>query len=623
MNKIHDPHLTTRPDEAAAPERLHEIFSQLNPRDVEQFHKGYQLWSLQQLQEALINQIEHVRQKSAENLTEMARIAPSALSLANLAQLQACGVDDIELLDTMLTRGEDWLDHTIQLLERCERLDLIGGDYTEWCQHALEGAYDWLDSMNENGPEAAENPEATMRVDEDTQANEGLTELSPATEELLLQKLMSEEGDDDVTATMPALRPGRITQPLPPLEEPAAIIEVAQPEIVEVQTAEPEENAGEDAGSVAEDAQQMVTDKTTEDGSLPLTAYAPVPAADNEANRDELSEPVSTTVVAENDKVSETDVEPAQDATEVEEREPLQEETIADTEASLQAESGALDDEPGKTLVADDDKVSENDIAEQKSEIDGVSDETSTNVKKSVETTGEIVEPAQVEAEKNEAEIVEVTGDELTLDESARELAEDLTTAPEKNGDEKTAREVEADEQNAEDVSAGNEMTDAATTPDAVTKELAEEPTAVTKELIEDRQPATPSEQALETPLGAVEETPTSSGSSEANTHPPDPVEQPEHIEQTAIADPARTDETAITGSSEQPEHIEQTNNTDQVAQSNRSEASGDESKQQGLREGTVGEREQLAGEEKKPQVNEPAKKRGFFKRLLAKIWHR
>ena len=80
-----------------------------------------------------------IQQQISENAKEMERVRPGVVARAILARLQSIGVNDIDLLDRMLERGEDWLDHALQLLEHCEHLNIIGGDYTHWCELALEG----------------------------------------------------------------------------------------------------------------------------------------------------------------------------------------------------------------------------------------------------------------------------------------------------------------------------------------------------------------------------------------------------------------------------------------------------------------------------------------------------
>ena len=126
---------------------LNHLFTRLNPLDVEQFYTAYQLWSVQQrihTQQALIDAIQR---DIAENAVYLEQAHPSALALATLAHLQTKGVSDITILDRMLERGEEWLDRTMQRLDYCENIDMISGDYTKWCENALDGAYDWIDSM--------------------------------------------------------------------------------------------------------------------------------------------------------------------------------------------------------------------------------------------------------------------------------------------------------------------------------------------------------------------------------------------------------------------------------------------------------------------------------------------
>src|SRR5437870_12180870 len=113
----------------------------------------------------------------------MEQVAPGAIPLATLVRLQGSGVNDINLLDSMLERGEAWLDSTMQLLEKCEELKLIDGDYTQWCELALEGAYDWIASMLEA------NSLPVLQV-----ASPPASSSEQITEEMLLQKLMSDDG---------------------------------------------------------------------------------------------------------------------------------------------------------------------------------------------------------------------------------------------------------------------------------------------------------------------------------------------------------------------------------------------------------------------------------------------
>jgi len=162
------------------PNEHSEIYAKLNQQDVGQFYAGYQWWNLQQRSVSLQQQIDTLHREIAANAELLEMVHPPAIALATIARLQASGVNDINLLDRMLERGEDWLDRTMQRLDYCEQLDFIIDDYTQWCQNALDGAYDWIDSMREDGTSS---PTEVPMDDTSTEA----------TEELLLQKLTSEE----------------------------------------------------------------------------------------------------------------------------------------------------------------------------------------------------------------------------------------------------------------------------------------------------------------------------------------------------------------------------------------------------------------------------------------------
>ncbi|GAC1676443.1 MAG: hypothetical protein PVS3B1_16860 [Ktedonobacteraceae bacterium] len=206
-------------------EALHQLFKQLRPEDIEQFYMAYQLWSQRQQVEQLQLQMLTLQNRIADNTAHMERIQPSAIALSTLAQLQGYGVEDIDLLDKMLERGDEWLDHSLQLLERCEQLDLVGGDYTQWCEHALEGAYDWIDSiadtnsLDKTGSSEAEALEIDLFIDE----LPGYVEArDKVTEDQLLNKLMSEDGGEggaQKSVQLHTLQGPRITQPLPVLAE--------------------------------------------------------------------------------------------------------------------------------------------------------------------------------------------------------------------------------------------------------------------------------------------------------------------------------------------------------------------------------------------------------------------
>jgi hypothetical protein len=168
------------------PTELNHLFAQLAPQDVEQFYHSYRLWSLQRDIASLQTQIGELQQQIEHNAQLMQSVQPSPIALSALTQLQAYGVDDIDLLDRMLERGDSWLDHTVQLLVRCEELGVLRSDYTQWCENALEGAYDWIATMDQAIPA----PATSEPCDENIEA-------------ALLQKLMSE---DDTEPGLPIVK---------------------------------------------------------------------------------------------------------------------------------------------------------------------------------------------------------------------------------------------------------------------------------------------------------------------------------------------------------------------------------------------------------------------------------
>src|SRR5215831_19513759 len=210
------------------PDDLSQIYSRLNQLDVEQFYTGYQWWITHRRITALQEEIDTLRLQIHENAYYIQHARPPAVALATLARLQANGVDDLDLLDRMLEQGEEWLDLIMQRLDYCEQLDFIQGNYTQWCEHALEGAYDWIDSMRDAEVDMSSPPEAPADIE--------------ATEELLLRKLTSEE-DSEVSTPEPPT-----AEKLPAGEAPfesisAQVAQVSPPE--EVSLVEPEDGAPE------------------------------------------------------------------------------------------------------------------------------------------------------------------------------------------------------------------------------------------------------------------------------------------------------------------------------------------------------------------------------------------
>jgi hypothetical protein len=172
------------------PERFAEVFARLPEQDIEQFYARYQLWLLRRRVPILQKQIETLDEHLAENQRVMQSLQPAAIALAVLARLQASGVSNIELLDQLLSRGENWLDRMMQRLDYCEQVqDFIQGDYTQWCYRSLDGAYDWIDTLlgSVNGYE---------------EPRPAVEEAPEVTEEQLLQRLRQDDEEDVLAAVL-------------------------------------------------------------------------------------------------------------------------------------------------------------------------------------------------------------------------------------------------------------------------------------------------------------------------------------------------------------------------------------------------------------------------------------
>lgn len=241
------------------------LFEQLNPRDIEQFYQGYRLWTVQRRINQLHAQIAELQQQRSQNIERMQRAQPSPIALSVLAQLQAHGVEDVELLDHMLERGEEWLDHMMDLLVRCERLDMIQGDYTRWCEHVLEEAYDWLASMTN----AQVNSKATA-------PDETATE---ETAELLLHKLMSEDEAqaEEASGTTSSTEAEPSNEQTNAADEagPSPLSEGIEFSIIEEQSAAEAAEAGQELSTVIKDTvpeEQHAPEDTSREPSVGLQA---------------------------------------------------------------------------------------------------------------------------------------------------------------------------------------------------------------------------------------------------------------------------------------------------------------------------------------------------------------
>ena len=210
-------------------ENIGAIFAQLNQQEVEEFYIGYQYWNLQRQIETIQIRLSDFRKQLHENTERIQEVQPTAIELATLARLQSNGVNDVDLLDRMLERGESWLDRTMQRLDYLEQLDdFISDEYTQWCQHALEGAYDWIDTVLDGNAPSQPSTVTTSYMMEDVKEEK----LVEATEELFLQKITTDEDESlmqEITTKRPSITPADLEEVANSTEDTYTRIEVASP----------------------------------------------------------------------------------------------------------------------------------------------------------------------------------------------------------------------------------------------------------------------------------------------------------------------------------------------------------------------------------------------------------
>jgi len=432
---------------------IQQIFTQLSAHDVEQFYAAFQLAMKRQQMEQLTREIEQARQRVVDNEAKMVSVALPLIALVSLVELQANGVEDIDLLDRMLERGEEWLDQTMQNLQRCKQLNMLDEGITLWCEHALEGAYDWIASMSEQ--ESLEN--SLDQPDDEPAAVTLPSESNTTTEDQLLRKLMSDDDEERVASiTTEQTPPPQSEQSEQPeqdetIETPEAAIEAEETEI-----SEPEE--------AIESEETEITEPETSEESLEAEAA--------EIQKPEALEEVSET---EETKLSEAEALISEEEVQQVEEADKQEYDFAIQQAPVQER---LPDEPAAEAlpapVATTDETAE--VSTEESESPQHTDEQ-------VEAEQELQEPHNAIAEQlvvlPEEEIREPENTEELANTEEPEVTEELanTEEPEVTEELANTEKTEATEElaNTEKTEAAEESVNTEKTPNIEEPETGEE----------------------------------------------------------------------------------------------------------------------------------------------------
>jgi len=123
-----------------------QLYEHIPLEAMQQVADSYMTWYVEKATRQLDETIAKLRAELEENDKQEALFKPSTAELDAMRRLQANKVTDVDLLDRLVERGEEWLVLTMQRLDYFERAGLAPNDYPGWCEHALIGAYDWIDA---------------------------------------------------------------------------------------------------------------------------------------------------------------------------------------------------------------------------------------------------------------------------------------------------------------------------------------------------------------------------------------------------------------------------------------------------------------------------------------------
>lgn len=127
------------------PTKITQLYAQIPLEAMQQVADSYMAWYVERVTRELDETIAGLRAELRENDAHEASFRPSPAELNAIERLQRAGVTSVDLLDRMVEQGEEWLMLTMRRLDHFEHTGLSPKDYSTWCEHALSGAYDWID----------------------------------------------------------------------------------------------------------------------------------------------------------------------------------------------------------------------------------------------------------------------------------------------------------------------------------------------------------------------------------------------------------------------------------------------------------------------------------------------
>ena len=130
---------------ASDPAAITKLYEQIPLEAMQRVSDSYMAWYVNRVTQELDQTMASLRSELRDNDAKEASYRPSPQELAAIERLHRSGVTGMDLLDRMVEQGEDWIVLTMRRLDHFERTGLAPKDYSTWCEHALSGAYDWID----------------------------------------------------------------------------------------------------------------------------------------------------------------------------------------------------------------------------------------------------------------------------------------------------------------------------------------------------------------------------------------------------------------------------------------------------------------------------------------------
>ncbi len=181
-----------------------KLYEQIPLEAMQRVNDSYMSWYVTRVTQSLDETMSGLRSELRDNDAKEASYRPSPAELTAIERLQRSGVTGVDLLDRMVEQGEDWLVLTMRRLDHFERTGLAPKDYSTWCEHALSGAYDWIDHERISGSSGSTGVQSAVQR---PGAPAGASGGNGNVPDWLATRNASQRPDDGPTAPVPSVAP--------------------------------------------------------------------------------------------------------------------------------------------------------------------------------------------------------------------------------------------------------------------------------------------------------------------------------------------------------------------------------------------------------------------------------